>query len=65
MHGAFEMWVSEARGRRVSLLSVREISRGLLIQRGSKAVAIRARDRAGLLVRQDRWYVSIANNLDI
>ena len=54
-----------ARGRRVSLLPVRERSRGLLVHVGSKAVAIRARDRARLPVRQDRWYVSIASSLDI
>ena len=59
------MWVSAARGRRDSLLPVRERSRGLLVHMDSRAAAIRARDKVGLLVRKDRWYVSIANSLDI
>ena len=47
MLGALGMRVLVARGRRVSFLPVRERSRGLLIHVGSKAVAIRARDRLG------------------
>ena len=38
---------------------------GLLVHLGSRATAIRARDRPGLTVRQDRWYVSIASSPDI
>ena len=54
------MRVLVARGRRVSLLLVRERSKVLLVHVGSKAAAIRARDRLGLLVRLGRWYVTIA-----
>ena len=53
-----------ARGRRVSLLLVRERSRGLLVHLGSKAAAIRARDRLGLPVRLGRWCAIIASSLD-
>ena len=59
------MRVPVARGRRVGLLPVRERSRGLLVHVGSRAAAIRARDRVGFPVRQDRWYVSIASSPDI
>ena len=59
------MRVLVARERRVNLLPIRERSRGLLVHAGSRAVAIRARDRAGLLVRQDIWYVSIASSSNI
>ena len=45
------MRVLVARGRRVSLLLVRERSRRLLVHEGSRAAAIRARGRSGLLVR--------------
>ena len=59
------MWVLVERERRVSLLPVREISKGLQVHVGSRAAAIRAKNRVGLPVRQDRWYASIANSLDI
>ena len=52
------------RGRRVGLLPVRERSRGLLVHVGSKAAAIRARDKSGLPVRLGRWCATIANNMD-
>ena len=45
MLGALGMWVLVARGRRVSLLLVRERSRGLLVHEGSRVAVIRARDR--------------------
>ena len=54
-----------ARGRRVSLLLVREKSRGLLVHEGSRAMAIRARDRSGLPVRLGRWCATIASSQDI
>ena len=54
-----------ARGRRVSLLSVRERSRGLLVHVGSKAAAIRARDGLELPVKLGRWCATIANSSDI
>ena len=41
---ALGMRVLVARGRRVSLLLVRERSRGLLVHEGSRAATIRARD---------------------
>ena len=59
------MWMLVARERRVSLLLVREISRGLLVHVGFRSAAIRARDRAELPVKQDRWYASIASSPDI
>ena len=59
------MWVLVARGRRVSLLLVRERSRGLLVHEGSKVEAIRARDRSELPVRLGRWCATIAKSLDI
>ena len=54
-----------ARGRRVSLFLVRERSRGLLVQVGSKAAAIWARDRSGLSVMLGRWFATIASSSDI
>ena len=54
-----------ARGRRVSLLLVPERSRGILVHVGSRATAIRAKDKAGLPIKQDIWYASIASSLDI
>ena len=45
MLGALGMPVLVASGRRVSLLLVRERSRGLLVHEGSRVAAIRARDR--------------------
>ena len=54
-----------ARGRRVSLLLVRERSRGLLVHEGSRVAAIQARDRSELLVRLGRWCATIDNSLDI
>ena len=51
--------------KRVSLLPVRERSRGLLVHEGSKIVVIRARDESELLVRLGRWCATIARSLDI
>ena len=65
MHEALGMRVLVERGRRVSLLPVRERSRGLLVHAGSRVVAIRARDRSGLLVRLDKWCATIASSPDI
>ena len=59
------MRVLVARRMRVSLLLVRERSRGLLVHEGSRAAAFRAKDRSELLVRLDRWCATIANNPDI
>ena len=59
------MRVLVARGRRVSLLPVRERSRGLLVHVGFRAATIRARERSGLLVRLGRWCATIASNPDI
>ena len=59
------MRVLVARGRRVSLLPVRERSRGLLVHVGSRAAAIRARDTLGFPVSLGRWCATIANNPDI
>ena len=63
--GALRMRVLVARGRRVSLLLVRGRSPGLLVQVGSRAAVIRARDRSGLPVRLGRWCVTIASSPDI
>ena len=59
------MRVLVERGRRVSLLPVQERSRGLLVHMGSRAVAIRARDRSGFPVRLGRWCATIASSPDI
>ena len=59
------MQVLVVRGRRVSILLVRERSRGLLVNESSRAAVIRARDRSGLPVRLGRWCAIIASNLDI
>ena len=59
------MGVLVARGRRVSLLLVRERSRGLVVHEGSRAAAIRARDRSELPVKLGRWCATIASNPDI
>ena len=59
------MLVLEAKGRRVSLLPVWETTRGLLVHVGFRAAVIRAMDRVGFPIRQDRWYVSIASSPDI
>ena len=53
MHGASEMQVLVARGRRVGLLLVWERSQRLVICEGFKATAIRAKARPGLLVSLD------------
>ena len=58
------MRVLVTRGRRVSLLLIRERSRGLLFHVGSKAATIRARDRSGLPARLGRWCAIIASSLD-
>ena len=63
--GALRMRVLVARGRRVSLLLVRERSRGLLVHEGSRTVAIRARDGSELPVKLGRWCATIASSLDI
>ena len=62
---ALGMRVLVARGRRVSLLLVRERSRGLLVHEGSKVAAIRARDRSELPVRLGRWRATTANSPNI
>ena len=61
MLGALGIRVLLARGRRVSLLRVRERSRGLLVHEGSKVAAIRARDGSELLVMLGRWCATIAS----
>ena len=60
--GSTQFAVLGARRRRVSLLPVRERSRGLLVHVGSRAAATRARDRSGLPVRLGRWCASIASS---
>ena len=62
---ALGMRVLVARGRRVNLLLFRERSKGLLVHVGSRAAAIRARDRSGLPVRLGRWCATITNSQDI
>ena len=62
---ALRMRVLVARGMSVSLLLVRERRRRLLVHVGSRAAAIRARDRSGLPVRLGRWCATIASSLDI
>ena len=59
------MWVLIAGGRRVSLLLVRERSRGLLVHVGSRAVSIHARDGSELPVWLGRWCATIASIPDI
>ena len=59
------MLVLVARGRRVSLLPVRERIKGLLVHVGSRATAIRARDVSELPVRLGRWCATITSNPDI
>ena len=51
--------------RRVSLLPVRERSRGLLVHVGSRAATIWAKDKSGLPVRLGRWCATIASSPDI
>ena len=65
MLGALGMRVLVVRGRRVSLLLVRERCRGLLVHEGSRVVAIQAKDRSELPVRLGRWCATIASSLDI
>ena len=65
MLGALGMRVLVERGRRFSLLLVRERSRGLLVHVGSRVATIRARDRSGLPVRLGRWCAIIASSLNI
>ena len=65
MHKALGMRVLVARGRRVSLLPIRERSRGFLVHVGSRATAIRVRDILGLLVRLGRWRATIVSSPDI
>ena len=59
------MRVLVARGRRDSLLLVRERSRGLLVQVCSKAVTIWVRDGLEFLVRLGRWCATMASSSDI
>ena len=59
------MRVSVARGRKASLLLVRERSRGLVVHEGSRVAVIRAGDRSELPVRLGRWCVTTASSLDI
>ena len=59
------MRVLVARGRRVSLLPVRERSRGLLVHIGSRAAAIQVRDGSESPVRLGRWCATIASSPDI
>ena len=65
MLGALGMRVLVARGRRVSLLLVRQISRGFLVHEGFRATTIRARDRLELPARLGRWCATIASSPDI
>ena len=65
MYEALGMRVPVERVRGVSLLPVRERSRGLLVHACSKAAAIRARDRLVLLVRLGRWCATIVNSPNI
>ena len=65
MLGALGMRVLLVRGRRVSLLLVRERSRGLLVHKGSRVAAIRARDKSELPVRLGRWRATTANSPNI
>ena len=59
------MRVLVARGRRVSLLPIRERSKRLLVHVGSRVAAIRAKDRSGLPVRLGRWCATIVSSPDI
>ena len=65
MLGALGMRVLVARGMRASLLLVRERSRGLLVHKGSRTAAIRARDGSVFPVRLGRWCATIASSPDI
>ena len=58
------MRVLVARGRIVSLLSVQERGRELLVLEGPRVAAIRTRDRLELLVRRDRWCATIVSSLN-
>ena len=58
------MRVLVARGRRASLLIVRERSRGLLVHVGSRAATIRVMDGSEFPVRLSRWCATIANSPD-
>ena len=62
---ALGMRVLVARGRRVSLLLVREGSRGLLVHVGSRVAAILARDKSKLPVRLGSRCVTIVSSPDI
>ena len=62
---ALGMQVLVARGRRVSLLLVRERSIGLLVHVGSRAAAIRARDGSEFPVRLGIWCATITSSPDI
>ena len=65
MLGALGIRVLVARGRRVSLLLVRERTRRLIVHVGSRSAAIRARDKSRLPVRLGRWCATIASSPDI
>ena len=59
------MRVLVARGRKVSLLIAQERSQRLLVHKGFRAAAIRAKVRLGLLVRRDMRFVISTISLDI
>ena len=59
------MQVMVARGRRVSLLLVRERIQRLLVREGFKAATIKAKVRPGLPVRRDIRFVISTISLDI
>ena len=76
MHEVSEIRILVARGRRASLLPVREISQRLLVREGFrvKAIAIRVKEKIShpkmgdtsvLLANQGRERVSSATSLDI
>ena len=66
MHGASEKRVLVTRGRRVSLLLVRERIRRLLIHEGfrDRVAANRAKAKLGLLASLDRLHVTIVISPD-
>ena len=53
-----------ARGRRVSLLPVRERIREHLVHVGSRAATIGAKDKSEFPVRLGRWCATISSSLD-
>ena len=67
MLGALGIRVIVARGKRVSLLLVRERGTRLLLRKDfrNRAELIRAKAKIGHLVRQGKQYVIYADSLDI